>query len=204
MCVLGPLVPHHKVVSLVQCDGLLVEVRIALPQPLQEADRELLTALARLEPDLLEVAIVAEVLRNGNRQVQVLHSVPPLARYKDGLAGILHALDDDWEAVGALRALGSLHSWQEFVEVLDGLIIFTPLSQMLAADQLFSDSWTWWHKNPAFVPADACVPGRCSKRVLMHLTSRASWSDQEPSMRWRSILPKLSNKSQSLKVNTSE
>ena len=72
---------------------------------------------------------------------------------------------------------------------------------MLAAHQLFSDSRTRWHKNPTFMTADACVPGGCAQRVLMHFASRSSRPDQEPSMRRCPILSKLISTKQR-KVNT--
>ena len=93
IAVLGPLVPHHKVVSLIQCNGLLVQMWIACSKSLEELDGEFLTVSASLQPYLLKVAIVAKVLCNRYSQIQVLNAMPPLTRHKDGLTRILHALD---------------------------------------------------------------------------------------------------------------
>ena len=54
---------------------------------------------------------------------------------------------------------------------------------MFTANKLLSDVRAWWHQYPALVTTDARVPGRCAEWVLMHLTTRASWANQEPSMR---------------------
>ena len=96
MFVLWSLVPHDKIVSLIQFDGLRVEVRVVLTQLLEELYRELLTPAASSQPNLFEVASVAEVLGDCNCEVEILHSVPPITRYEYRLAGVLDSFNDLW------------------------------------------------------------------------------------------------------------
>ena len=171
MFVLWSLVPHDKIVSLIQFDGLRVEVRVVLAQLLEELYRELLTPAASSQPNLFKVAFVAEVLSDCNCEVEILHSVPPVAWNEDGLTWVLHSFNDYRQAIGALRSLCSLKTWQHFVEVVYCLFLLTGLQQVFTANKLLSDVRAWWHQYPALVTTNARVPGRCSEWVLMHLTT---------------------------------
>ena len=96
MFVLWSLVPHDKIVSLIQFDGLRVEVRVVLAQLLEELYRELLTPAASSQPHFFKVAFVAEVLSDCDCEVEILHSVPPITRYEYRLAGVLDSFNDLW------------------------------------------------------------------------------------------------------------
>ena len=84
--------------------------------------------------------------------------MPPISRYEDGLTRILHSFNYDREFVATIGSFGSFQSWQNFVKVLNRLVIFTLLDKMVTADELFSDAGTWRNKNPAFVASNACIP----------------------------------------------
>ena len=71
----------------------------------QEANRELLASLASTEPHLVEVSLVAEILCDGDGQVQVEYAMPPVAWNEDGFTRVLHTFDDDREAIRSLWAL---------------------------------------------------------------------------------------------------
>ena len=163
-------------------------MRVFCSEPPKELNWELLAVFSSLEPYLLKVPIIAKVLRNRYRQVQVLHPMPPLTWHKDGLPRVLHSFDDNWQSIGALGPFSLLKPWQNLVEILDGLIVFTFLDQVLPTDQLLSDARAWWHKHPTFVPTDTRIPGWRRQRVLVYLTPWAPRSYQEPSMRWCSLL----------------
>ena len=53
---------------------------------------------------------------------------------------------------------------------------------MFSAHQFLINVRAWWHENPAFVSAYACIPCWGSKWVLMNLATRAFRPNQEPSM----------------------
>ena len=113
--------------------------------------------------------------------------MPPVARYKYGLTRVLHTFNNDWEPVGAVGSFSFLQSWQNSVKVLNRLVIFTLLSQVLTSNELLGNAWAWWHHDPALVALDARVPSGCAERVLMDFTARAPRSNQEPSV-WRGLL----------------
>ena len=106
--VLGSLVPHHKVVSLVHLDRALIHFWVPGFQLCQESHRELLASFASTEPNFVEVAVIGEVLSDDNRQVQVQDTVPPVARDKDSLSWVLHAFNDCWQSIGSFGSLDLL------------------------------------------------------------------------------------------------
>ena len=64
---LRSLVPHNKVVSLIQLDCLFVDGRFMGTELLQEFDGETWLIFARLHPHFLKVADIAEVFSNSDR-----------------------------------------------------------------------------------------------------------------------------------------
>jgi len=189
--VLGSLVPHHKVVSLVHLDRALIHLRVLGFQLCQESHRELLAPFASTEPNFVEVAVICEVLSDGNRQVQVQDSVPPVAGDKDSLTGVLHAFDNCRQPIGSFGSLNVLEPGEHLIKVLDRLVIFAFLQQMFTSHQLLGHTWAWWHHDPAFMATDTRVPGWGSKRVLMDLTARSEGTNQEPSMGRSFLLSEL-------------
>ena len=162
-----------------------------LSEFLKEVYWKLFAALASAQPNLIKVAFVAEVLGDSDRQVEVLHSMPPVARHKDSFTRVLHTFDDDRQAISAIWPFCFFQPRQNFIEILNRLIIFALLKKMLSAHQWLRDSWTWWHHDPSLVATDTRVPCWCAKWVLMHLTTWSLWSNQEPSVWWCFLLSEL-------------
>ena len=88
--------------------SLGVELRIVLFKLGKERDGFFFETLTRPDPHLLEVALIAKVLRDSDGEVKVKHAMPPITRNKDGFTWVLHTLDDSWESIRAIGALLSL------------------------------------------------------------------------------------------------
>ena len=167
-------------------------------QLVEESNCELLTALASAEPNFVEVAFIAEVLGDSDREIEVQHTMPPVAWHENRLTWVLDTLDYDGKSIGTLRALLLLESWQDFVEILYSFVIFALLEQMLTTDEFLIYARARWHQDPAFMAANARVPSRRTKWILMNLAAGAPRPDQEPPVRWRLLFSHLHRHKQRL------
>ena len=71
--------------------------------------------------------------------------MPPIARNENGLSRVLHSFNDSWQAICALGSFGCLESGQDFVKVVDCLVLLTGLSEVFATYKFLGDAGAWWH-----------------------------------------------------------
>ena len=110
-------------------------------------------------PDYREVCSAGEVLGDGDGGVEVEDDVPPAARDKDRLSGLLNTLNR-LISPGPVTGLGL---GIDHVEPGDRLVPLLPSLAGLDCDQLLGS--VGGEEAPSLVAGDECVPGRSSKRI---------------------------------------
>jgi hypothetical protein len=124
----------------------------------QKLNRELLATLSSSLPDSVEISNVAEVLSDGNREIEIKNSVPPVARHEDSISRVLNSFNPVWNFSSAVWTFLLFKAWQNEVEVLDGLVVFPSLDKVLATDKVLGYHLARWDHQPPLVAADARVP----------------------------------------------
>ena len=132
-----------------------------LPQESEPFVGQPLPTCPRPVPYSLKIAFIAEVLRDRNRVVEVEHAVPPAAGHEDRLPRILNALHHVWQ-LAIWMTLRFLQPRQDEVKVVDGLVVFAFVHQMLSSNKLFGYSGSRWKHDPSLMTLNGGVPRRGS------------------------------------------
>jgi hypothetical protein len=115
---------------------------------------------ASLNPNSLEVTLVAHVFSYCNSGVQVYDCMPPPSRNKNGFPRVLDAFDNfEFSVFGLLLPLILFKSWPNEVIKVNSLIVLSFLHYVLSSSVLLSKSVSGWKQNPSLESLDRCVPG---------------------------------------------
>lgn len=178
--------------------GLLPQLGLLVLQRSEPAPGQLGPAPDRLVPDNREVGPAAEVLRDGDRGVQIEDDVPPAARHEDGLARLLQDLDG--AAVRGPR--GVLGARVDQVEPGDGLVPllaaldvrhFQEFFRRVRREQAPSAGGGVVARNVhlelvlPFVAYNQSIPGARAEGVYVDTGTGTCGSHDEPAV-WRSLL----------------
>lgn len=88
-----PLVPHYKIVSFIQVHCPLIHFFLILFKQSKPLAGELFPPGSCLCPNLIEVAVVAEILCHSDGVIEVQDRMPPAARDKDALSRLLNTFN---------------------------------------------------------------------------------------------------------------
>ena len=131
-------------------------------------------------PDYREVSSAGEVLGDGDGGVEVEDDVPPSARNKDRLTGLLNTLNG-LISPGPVTGLGL---GIDHVEPGDGLVPLLPSLARLDCDQLLGG--VRGEEAPSLVPGDESVPSRGAERINVYPCPRSGGSYHHPPI-WRPL-----------------
>jgi hypothetical protein len=111
--------------------------------------------------------------------------MPPEPRHEDSFSRMLDPLNNGGELITARGSLLFFESRQDFVEILNGFVVFPLFPQFFASHEVLRDALLRREHYPAFSALDTRVPGTRTERVLVHLAARPLGPDQKPTMRGR-------------------
>lgn len=149
MLVFGSFVPHNKPIFFVHSDGLLVKFWVFDRKLSQKVYTELFPAFTSFSPNCFKVAAIAKVLCNCDCEIKIEHAMPPPSWDKHSFPGVLDALNHRAELSTSVLPFFLLESWQNKVKILNSLVVFMLLSEVVAPNEVFCDSFAWWHQDPA-------------------------------------------------------
>lgn len=84
--------------------------------------------------------------------------MPPVGWNEHRLAGILYALNPVRNLPRTLWAFRFFEAGKDKIEVLDGLVVFTFLHQVLTANKVLVDVRMRRDQQPPLVPLNTCIP----------------------------------------------